>query len=346
MTYANWLLDQRFGKRQRPYLVHQAKVISAPLLEEVAHIWAQELDETGSVRFRGKGNEVNTLFLATHYVLERHRESLLWSYFVARMDSSGSGTYSSADRRGILEDLRTAPNVLDMNGTAFRVYRPERDSPVHEQAHLLLQQASLAVPLQTAYVFSSVDGYALTSLGQGPTGWPIFTNDSARPRARNLDIARCFGSLDYGNASYTGDVTSAGLFKRVAFEKPDCGDIVVAILLGRSGRTGLEAFLPLASQKRERPSTMGPSMLGGLAKSWQEATFSAESPSGSGRRRIDTVHRIQKYSYVIGDTDATLVMMRSSLQTLFDLQDIEARLKNGLGPVSFTSPSMKIILLT
>ena len=45
LTYANWLLDQRFGQRVRPYLAHFVKTYSAPILQEVAAIWGEELTE-------------------------------------------------------------------------------------------------------------------------------------------------------------------------------------------------------------------------------------------------------------------------------------------------------------
>ena len=43
LMYANWLLDQRFGQRVRPYLAHFVKTYSAPILQEVAAIWGEEL---------------------------------------------------------------------------------------------------------------------------------------------------------------------------------------------------------------------------------------------------------------------------------------------------------------
>lgn len=45
LGYANWLLDQLFGARKRPYLQHFAKAFSAPLLEEIASIWGEELTQ-------------------------------------------------------------------------------------------------------------------------------------------------------------------------------------------------------------------------------------------------------------------------------------------------------------
>ena len=45
LTYVNWLLDQRFGHCVQPYLAHFVKTYSAPILQEVAAIWGEELTE-------------------------------------------------------------------------------------------------------------------------------------------------------------------------------------------------------------------------------------------------------------------------------------------------------------
>lgn len=45
MMYANWLLDQRFGIRKRPYISHIAKIFSTPILLEMAAIWGEELSQ-------------------------------------------------------------------------------------------------------------------------------------------------------------------------------------------------------------------------------------------------------------------------------------------------------------
>ncbi|GAA5990561.1 hypothetical protein JCM5350_005841 [Sporobolomyces pararoseus] len=42
---ANWLLDQRFGVRQRNYLAHIPKAMSMPILRELGMIWKEELEQ-------------------------------------------------------------------------------------------------------------------------------------------------------------------------------------------------------------------------------------------------------------------------------------------------------------
>lgn len=83
LKYSNWLLSQRFGKRSRPYMIHVAKTLSPAILREVSEIWRDEFLDTAGHRFRGQ-RDVYTTFLHGHYIVERWRELLLWSWVVGR----------------------------------------------------------------------------------------------------------------------------------------------------------------------------------------------------------------------------------------------------------------------
>lgn len=76
LEYAAYLLSQRFGERGRPYLVHVAKSMSVPLMQEMQTMFLDELVETSESIFRGLRNEVQSSFLSTHFIMERHREAL------------------------------------------------------------------------------------------------------------------------------------------------------------------------------------------------------------------------------------------------------------------------------
>ncbi|KAF7336290.1 hypothetical protein MVEN_02177300 [Mycena venus] len=88
LAWSNHLLDQRFGARRRPYVMHNARAFSLPLLHEASLAFGQYFSATPLSHFRGAINtppdlEVNMMFLASHFVVERHREALLWSWIVA-----------------------------------------------------------------------------------------------------------------------------------------------------------------------------------------------------------------------------------------------------------------------
>jgi hypothetical protein len=96
LTFSTITLDGRFGTRKRPYMHHNARALSLPLMHEAALAFGAEFAATPLSQFRGSHTvagefEVNTIFLSTHYVIERHREALLWAWVVAKWgDAWGS----------------------------------------------------------------------------------------------------------------------------------------------------------------------------------------------------------------------------------------------------------------
>ena len=70
-------ISERFGTRGRPYLVHNARAIPLPLLHEASLTFPKAFSSTAMSRFRGQNDsmpETHTLWLATHFIIERHRE--------------------------------------------------------------------------------------------------------------------------------------------------------------------------------------------------------------------------------------------------------------------------------
>lgn len=313
MGYSNWLLDERFGRRERSYLVHVAKAVSSPLMAELGSIWSDDLQSSAGIRFRGKGGvEVNMLLLSTYYVMEKHREALLWSFFVARMDPHGKGLYRLAERAAIVEML-TSPHARLEDGK-IKVTRWKRAS-MTEDPEDLLQAAHLEKPKATRYTFTSMDGYALADLSQAGNTWPLYSDapDLGRkfpPEACDIDLEKCFGSDKFGTSAYSGDSSTTSLFKRVAFEHPECGDCITVALLAKSGERGLEAFLPKESVSKtpgkvKKVDTRNevPPVLGDLAKTWQEADFSLKTVLGNSAwmARDYAVRLLQRYAYVVGE---------------------------------------------
>ncbi|KAJ6612140.1 hypothetical protein B0H10DRAFT_326345 [Mycena sp. CBHHK59/15] len=253
LEYTNWLLDQRFGKRERRYLEHIAKVLPTALMQEVAAIWAVEL---------AKGPQVNLPYLTIWYTIEKHREMLLYSYIMLRLDANADGLLSLAERRVLIDSLDSdhVPVALRTGGSAHHV-------------NTNLRTAGLPVPKETEYDWLSSDGYPL-----------ITTVNDERGAAAHcvLDIEHCFVP------GYALDV-----FKRVAFERPACGDCLIAHLVRASGPHGLGAFLPPPPPPANAMPTPLPKPT--LKKQWQNATFL------SGMGREFAVNSIQRYSYVVGE---------------------------------------------
>lgn len=262
------------------------------------------------MRFRGAGHgsAPGLAFLAANYVIERHREALLWSYLVARSSSPAAGTYAPAQRRAILADLGYRPAD---NATTLIIQEPVRAPAL--TAPQALAAAGLPPPRGTHYAFAAHEsGYAYAWFDGRPvlkggayttakpitahnSGWPDY-RPGANPHAQIacvLDLVECFGADFVGGGEGAAGVGVQATMRRVAFEKPKCGDCVIARLLAKSGERGLEAFLP--------PPGAGPASAAGgagvalsMAKTWQDAVY--ENVGGRAR----ALSLLQRYSYVIG----------------------------------------------
>lgn len=174
-----WLLDERFGKRSRPYTVHEPKTFNTKLLREMRMMWADQFRITTEDRFRSEEVDrpgANTHFLMAHYLVERHREALLWSFIVAKMDENGDGRIDGVEMYNhLFEPLGiqvtnanvTYPlnhlNPLDHHLTA-EVRFPYRSS-MADQAYLSnLRSKSFSTDGQSTYDFVSSDGYPFMTL--------------------------------------------------------------------------------------------------------------------------------------------------------------------------------------
>jgi hypothetical protein len=63
--------------------------------------------------------EVNTIFLSTHYIIERHREALLWSWVVAKWGGS-AGILDTAQKERMWRELGGGNNDTLRLGKASR----------------------------------------------------------------------------------------------------------------------------------------------------------------------------------------------------------------------------------
>ncbi|KAK7061226.1 hypothetical protein R3P38DRAFT_2828276 [Favolaschia claudopus] len=288
LEFTNWLLDQRFGLRERRYLHHVAKALPTALLREAAAVWAAEIAQTAESQFRGQGSQVNLVFLATWYIIEKHRESLLYSFIMLRADADADGVFSPSERQTFISSFESGKVPIPVREELF------------DSVHPNLRRAGLEPPKETQYTSFSSSGYPLIRT--------VKTNPED-PSARHceIDVEQCFPS----NSSSSLDV-----FTHVAFEQPDCGDCLIAHLIGKSGPVGLSAFLPLPNA----PKVASPPP-SSLANTWQNATF----PSGMGRTYA--VNLIQRYAYVVGNSSMGFLALRR----LYD----SSRLPNVTTPIAF-----------
>lgn len=133
-------------------------------------------------------------------------------------------------------------------------------------------------------------------------------------RVCQIDIAACFGD-NFASTDEPTPVVDA--FRRVAFATPTCGDCIIVQLLSKSSSRGLSAFLPPATSPTA--SDLDPEVVAvGLgASTFGALDFALALSPLPIRERC--VALIQRYSYIIGDSAAQFISVKSrwNLQSAF-----------------------------
>lgn len=302
---ANHLLSTRFPSRSRNYQHHVPKTLTRASLDETAVIWADEIAQMALSGFQGS-RDVDVPWLATWLGIERWREALLWSWTVAKM-----GEWGAEQRRCTLELL----GVNDLAGQVAMVSVSERESLL--AIGEVFRVANWPEPLRTTYTFCEL--LALVNLMiasmDGHLEPPRYT--TYKPKSCSIDMDRCFGP-SFADPSAVEPADE--LFKRLAFERPECGDCLIKALVSASGPRGLEAFLP--SHNKVIPQPTKPTKSGDepslpLTKDWRSANFSIENlvrlgqdswpgepaaASGSVDLRRWCIKLLTRYAYVTGES--------------------------------------------
>ncbi|BGO99334.1 hypothetical protein RTG_00482 [Rhodotorula toruloides ATCC 204091] len=323
---ANWLLDQRFGERRRGYLAHIPKAFSAPLLQEVGRVFHDELLETASSRFRGKATEYQVAFLATHYIIEAHREALLHAFFVGKSDSNADGSLSVDERRCMLLDLGFRVAGTDVSPPLVEVPLPRRSTTANLPGQL--ERAGIPLPGGTLYAFSSHDGFGMFRIENAAynekfdhskpirPAWPLDTQAPRHP-ACAISFAACFGE-DFLAPSRS--VKAEDVMRRVAYEQPQCGECAILHLVGSSGAAGLSAFLPIC----DVPQSSAPSPPPTYSTAKRFDNVSLVLPSSCPSRRLAAISRILRYTYTLGDSSSRFISMRQARLTEQVLRKMDA----------------------
>lgn len=233
--YAAWLLNERFGQRERRYVGHMQKYFSARNFAEMQLSFPQEAFSSPSYAFRSEGLQAAmTTLLAYHYTIERHREALLWSYVELKIDADGDKYLDLTERRSMKAEWDSAMSLETKRKDA---------RPVLSQAKVELKKAGLE-PFQifNTPLWSSNDG----SLYQHEL-------DASKCRANgNFSFDRCFGADfadDTGPARNREHYTSL-LLDKIGRQMPTCGDCLLQTMLSVAEK-GLEPILPTEARRRQ-----------------------------------------------------------------------------------------------
>ncbi|KAI0952888.1 hypothetical protein AcW1_007251 [Taiwanofungus camphoratus] len=296
----------RFGSRHRPYVAHEAKTASLALLHEMSVIWPDAFARTATHLFRETQNgdgDVNTMFMLTHFIVERAREALLWSWVVGRIggvdDSWGEQEAAQAWRE--LGGVSNETSILVQSGVRQTLEKGRIEKVLRDSGH--------KGQSRTSYIFSSLDGYPYVALGiNGQMSFPSFSSETdpgRMPRCR-ISFDQCFQI----EATEDNPSRASEVFKNLAFRKHSCGDCVTMALVQASGSLGLSAFLPpsdrvLPSLARELSGSEKDIPHLPLVDDWQNGDFSLGGVMGSTQLlniREWTLQLLQRYRYVIGET--------------------------------------------
>ncbi|KAJ6531437.1 hypothetical protein DFH09DRAFT_140329 [Mycena vulgaris] len=278
------LLNERFGTRKRPYMQHNARALSLPLMHEVSLAFGSYFAATPLSQFRGSHKvagefEVNTIFITTHYVIERHREALLWAWAVGKWGGEG-GVLDREQKQGMWRELGGVDGEERLVLT-----KAGRSTADGVEVNLLM--AGVQPPRSfdnqlegdTAYSWVSMDGYS-----------PSFHE---LPEKTVLE-RECIGE----DAERAWD-----LFHRLLMERTECGDNVISSLI-HSSKSGLSVFLPPPSaHKPPSPSPSDPITL--------PLDLPADPPPLPPNPRAFAVRLLQRYAHVLGDSPTVFIGLTS-----------------------------------
>ncbi|KAI1085358.1 hypothetical protein F5B20DRAFT_132 [Whalleya microplaca] len=237
--YTSYLLNHRFGERNRHVQAHFGHSVSRAVMREAMASFPQPAARGACERFRGESRfQIYPWYASFHYMIERFREALLWSFVMSRSDANGDGYLDWTERQHLLEAVEPGWRQLASKDES----KPAPSSPVRERMYYKLPQILQKAGLQPPKVNVNIQW---TSLDGPATIRNIKCND--------FSVDKCFGdSFDSplsDNASPNPDFAASNLFSRLSYQHPQCGDCLLKFLLADQPR-GLEPLLPPKSTKR------------------------------------------------------------------------------------------------
>ncbi|KAF2165854.1 hypothetical protein M409DRAFT_66840 [Zasmidium cellare ATCC 36951] len=346
---AAWVLGRRFGMRSHYYITHHPRTLWLPLLREAAQTFPSAFSNTALSRFRAQSDappSIQTVFLASWYVVERHREALLWSWVVAKW----GGRYGVLDHDTKQRMWQELADGKSPTSSYLNIDVPVRVPVENVRA---FENAGIDIPISTEYSFSSKDGYALAYVdsmwfwnrprhgypdltrglidvsGKG-TGSDDDTRYSKNPnfvpdRACTIRWSECFAS--------SKNDTANEFFKWIAFENQRCGDCIITGLIGASGISGIEKFVPehnddvdstWFSDTQSEPPHLP------LTSDWRTTDFSLSQavPKEPGMTlRAWSIRLIQRYSYVLGSAASEMYKVERASDLESKLVKLEDRVQ-------------------
>lgn len=232
LIYTSWLLNRRFGIRKRKGQGHFGHALSRSIMREAVSSFPGPELQSACKRFRGEpGFQLYSWYVTFHYLIERHREALLWSYIMLRSDVDGDGNLSWEERQTIMQDLE-----MGMKNEGKTTYRKRN----YYHLSQLLQKAGLEPPkVNTDILWTSLDGpQAIQNID-----------------CIEFDVNECLApgfSISSTDARTKNPVFSTtNVFDRLARQEPKCGDCLLKLILNKTPK-GMAPLLPRADTQKEQ----------------------------------------------------------------------------------------------
>lgn len=241
LYYTSWLLNHRFGERERKVQAHISHAVSRRVMKEAMATFPGPASRGTCERFRGESKyQIYPWYAAFHYSIERFREALLWSFIMTRGDVNGDGYLDWDERQAILEAIRPGRRSFAHGDSSTPVRRVEGRQRIFYQVPAMQEQAGLTPPLSNIRVlWTSLDG----------------PETIQNVKCHNFHIDRCLAeSFDspISDALYLNpDFSAANIFSQLSRRDTKCGDCLIKFMLSTTPR-GLEPMLPPKSMERER----------------------------------------------------------------------------------------------
>ncbi|TID27880.1 putative udp-glucose 4-epimerase protein [Venturia nashicola] len=245
LHYTSWVLNHRFGERERKVQAHFTHSVSRRVMKEAMASFPSPALRGACERFRGESKfQIYPWYAAFHYSIERFREALLWSFIMVRMDANNDGYLDWAERQTLLAAIKPGRKATAGEDESTPIKVAEGRDRMFYQLPAVHKRAGIQPPLSNVKVtWTSLDG-------------PETIRDV---KCHNFHVDQCLAeSFDspLSDRSYRNpDFSTANIFSQLSRRDPKCGDCLIKFMLSTVPR-GLEPLLPPKSRRHERETTI------------------------------------------------------------------------------------------
>ncbi|KAI1496231.1 hypothetical protein F5X99DRAFT_422292 [Biscogniauxia marginata] len=236
--YTSYLLNHRFGQRDRHVQAHFGHSVSRAVVREAMASFPKPSAKGACERFRGESRfQIYPWYASFHYSIERFREALLWSFIMSRSDANSDGYIDWTERQHLLDAVKPGWQQLAIKDPSKPAPQPQDRDRMYYKLPSILQKAGLQPPrVNINILWTSLDGPEMTR----------------NVKCTDFSIDKCLGDSFASPlsdlTSPNPDFTASNIFSRLSFHHPKCGDCLIKFLLASAPR-GLEPLLPSKDSK-------------------------------------------------------------------------------------------------